>query len=163
FREQHGYELIVRPSGDVGSLSAKLGLTKENPSGDAAFGIDNTFASRVLEEDVFAPHEHPLPPGAEAYELAEGADRLTPVDVGHVCVNVDDTWFAEEGVKPPRTLADLTKPAYRNLMVLPAASTSSVGMAFLLSTVAAYGDEWPAYWESLLDNGARIVDGWSDA
>jgi thiamine transport system substrate-binding protein len=163
FREQHGMELIVRASGDAGALSAKLGLTKENPAGDVAFGIDNTFASRVLDEEVFAPFDPPLPAGAEVYDLPEGADRLTPVDVGHVCVNVDDTWFAAHDVKPPRTLQDLAKPAYRDLMVVPAASTSSPGMAFLLTTVAAFGEGWEDYWRSLLDNGLKVVDGWSDA
>ncbi|WP_110180501.1 thiamine ABC transporter substrate-binding protein [Nocardioides solisilvae] len=163
FREEHGMELIVRKSGDAGALSAKLGLTKESPTGDAAFGIDNTFASRVLDEGVFAPSDPTLPPGAEAYALAEGGDRLFPVDVGHVCVNVDDTWFAEEGVRPPRTLEDLAEPAYEDLLVVPAASTSSVGMAFLLTTVAAFGDDWRDYWQSLLDNGLKVVDGWSDA
>jgi thiamine transport system substrate-binding protein len=163
FRTEYGHELVVRASGDAGALSAKLALTKENPTGDAAFGIDNTFASRVLEEGVFAPYDPPVQPGTERYELAEGSDRLTPVDAAAVCVNIDDTWFAEQDVAPPRTLEDLTKPAYRDLMVVPAASTSSPGMAFLLTTVAAYGDEWPAYWSDLLDNGLKVVDGWSDA
>ena len=36
-------------------------------------------------------------------------------------------------------------------------------MAFLLTTVAEYGDDWPDYWERLLANGTEIVDGWSDA
>ncbi|WP_185994486.1 thiamine ABC transporter substrate-binding protein [Nocardioides campestrisoli] len=163
FAEQTGQELIVRASGDAGALSAKLALTKENPTGDVAFGIDNTFASRVLDEGVFAPVEVELPPGAEEYALADGADRLVPVDVGHVCLNIDDTWFDKNEVKPPRTLQDLTKPAYEDLTVVPAASTSSPGMAFLLSTVAAFGDEWPDYWQELLDNGLKVVDGWSDA
>ena len=36
-------------------------------------------------------------------------------------------------------------------------------MAFLLTTIAAYGDDWPDYWEDLMDNGAKLTDGWSDA
>ena len=39
-----------------------------------------------------------------------------------------------------RTLDDLTKPAYRGLFVTPGASTSSPGLAFLLATIAKYGD-----------------------
>ena len=55
------------------------------------------------------------------------------------------------------------KPAYRDLFVTPGAATSSPGMAFLLATVAAYGDEWPDYWTELMANDTKLTDGWSDA
>ena len=45
----------------------------------------------------------------------------------------------------------------------PGASSSSPGLAFLLATVAKYGDAWPAYWEKLMANGTKITSGWSDA
>lgn len=163
FEQESGIDLVTRAAGDGGTLTAKLSLTKDNPTGDVAFGVDNTFASRPLDEGVFAPYEPTLPPGAEHYALDDGADMLTPIDVGHVCVNIDTTWFEKESITPPSTLADLADPTYQDLMVTPGASTSSVGMAFLLSTIAEYGDEWPSYWEDLLDNGAKVVDGWEDA
>ena len=80
-----------------------------------------------------------------------------------MCVNVDTAWFDAEGIAPPQTLADLTDPAYADLMVTPGASTSSPGMAFFLATVAEYGDGWQDYWTDLLANGAKVVDGWEDA
>jgi thiamine transport system substrate-binding protein len=167
FEQESGIDLVTRAAGDGGTLTAKLSLTKDDPTGDVAFGIDNTFASRPLDEGVFATYEPTLPAGAEEYALDEGADRLTPIDVGHVCVNVDKTWFEQQDMEPPATLADLLDPTYRDLMVTPGASTSSVGMAFLLSTIAEYGDAegagWQDYWASLLDNGAKVVDGWEDA
>ena len=58
------------------------------------------------------------------YVLDEGGDRLTPVDNGNVCVNVDTTWFEREGIEPPETLDDLTDPAYEDLFVTPGASTA---------------------------------------
>ena len=163
FEEETGFTLTTRAAGDAGTLSTKLALTAGDPTGDVAFGVDTTFASRTIDEDVFDTYEPTLPEGAEDYALPEGADRLTPVDVGHVCVNVDTTWFAEKDLAPPASLEDLTEPAYQGLFVTPGASTSSPGMAFLLSTIAEYGDDWPAYWERLLANGARVVEGWSDA
>jgi thiamine transport system substrate-binding protein len=163
FERESGYDLVPRATGDAGELTAKLSLTADNPVGDVAFGVDNTFASRPLDEGVFAAYEPELPPGAEQYALPEGAGRLAPIDVAHVCVNVDTAWFREEGIEPPSTLADLTDPTYRGLFVTPAASTSSPGMAFLLSTIAEHGDDWQRYWEDLVANDVRIVDGWSDA
>jgi thiamine transport system substrate-binding protein len=165
FRTEYGYDLEVRAAGDAGTLATKLSLTADNPTGDVAFGIDNTFASRPLAEGAFAEYaDGPIPPGAEEYALPEGTDRLKPIDVSHVCVNVDTAWFRDEGLAPPRTLDDLTEPAYRGLFVTPAASTSSPGMAFLLSTIAEYGvDGWQDYWADLMANDTLLVDGWSDA
>ena len=164
FEADTGYELVIRAAGDAGALTNKLVLTKDNPIGDAAFGVDNTFGSRAVEEGVFAPYDARLPEGAEEHRLPGDDDRvLTPVDTGNVCVNVDDGWFSEQGLAPPSTLEDLTRPAYRDLFVLPGATTSSPGLAFLLATIAEYGDEWPDYWERLMANGAKLTQGWSDA
>ncbi len=99
----------------------------------------------------------------EEYAHADGGDRHVPIDSASVCVNVDTAWFDAEGIEPPQTLADLTDPAYADLLVTPGASTSSPGMAFFLATVAEHGDDWPAYWSDLLANGAKVVDGWEDA
>jgi thiamine transport system substrate-binding protein len=167
FERDSGYDLVVRASGDAGTLTNKLVLSQGNPQGDVAFGVDNTFASRALDNDVFAPYAAELPVGAEAYVLPgdDGADggRLTPVDNGNVCVNVDTTWFTAEGLAPPESLDDLIDPAYEDLFVLPGAASSSTGLAFLLATIAEYGDDWPAYWTRLMDNGAKLTAGWSDA
>lgn len=164
FEEQSGYELVVRASGDAGSLTNKLVLTQDDSTGDVAFGVDNTFASRALEEGVFEGYEHPTPAGVSDFELpGDDEHALTPVDNGNVCVNVDDTWFEAEGIAPPETLDDLTDPTYEDLFVLPSAATSSPGLAFLLTTIAAKGDAWPDYWADLMDNGALLTSGWSEA
>ncbi len=164
FESETGIDLETRSAGDGGTLTARLSLTKDNPTGDVAFGVDNTFASRPLDEGVFATYAADLPAGADEYVLDEGGDRLTPVDVGNVCVNVDTTWFEREGIEPPQTLDDLVDPAYEDLFVTSGASTSSPGMAFLLSTIAEYGEDgWQDYWTDLLANGAKVVDGWEDA
>lgn len=165
FEEESGYTLEQRPLGDAGSMTNQLVLAAGTPPGDVAFGVDNTFASRALEADVFAPSRpDDLPAGVEGAVLPgddEGA--LTPVDDGNVCVNVDTGWFAERDLEPPSTLDDLVDPAYADLLAVPAATTSSPGLAFLLATVDEYGEDWPEYWERLVDNGAEITAGWEQA
>ncbi|MDH2414197.1 thiamine ABC transporter substrate-binding protein [Nocardioides sp. CER19] len=173
FEKKTGEKLVIRQSGDAGALTNKLVLTKDDPAGDVAFGVDNTFASRALGAGVFADYTPAdLPAGADAFDLpGDDGKKLTPVDNGNVCVNVDTTWFAAHHVAAPATLDDLTKPAYKNLFVTPGATTSSPGLAFLLATVAKYGDPstgsgqagWQAYWKKLLANGTKVVDGWEDA
>ena len=164
FEKESGYDLVVRTSGDAGQLTNKLVLTKDDPIGDVAFGVDNTFASRALDAGVFAPYSFDEPAGVSDYALpGDDQHALTPVDNGNVCVNVDDTWFRAHHLAPPTTLDDLTDPRYKDLFVLPGAATSSTGMAFLLATISAYGSGWRDYWSKLMDNGAEVTAGWSDA
>lgn len=164
FEVESGYDLQTRAAGDAGTLTTKLVLTKDHPTGDAAFGVDNTFASRAVDEGVFAEHGVELPPGADQYALeGAAADVLVPIDNGNVCVNVDDTWFSDHDLKPPASFEDLADPAYKGLFVTPSALSSSPGLAFLLATIAEYGEAWPDYWERLIDNDTLVVDGWEDA
>jgi thiamine transport system substrate-binding protein len=163
FEQESGYHLVVHASGDGGTLTNKLVLTLADPTGDVAFGVDNTFASRALDAGVFAKSDVPLPAGAQQYVVPGDDGRLAPIDNGNVCVNIDTGWFADHHLPAPGGLGDLVKPAYRGLTAVPGATTSSTGLAFLLATIARYGDGWPAWWTKLLDNGATITDGWSQA
>jgi thiamine transport system substrate-binding protein len=166
FEERSGLSVEVVRSGDAGALTNQLVLTADNPLGDAVFGIDTTFAGRAVEQEILAPHvPAELPPSAEEHRLEGGArELLTPVDWGDVCVNIDDTWFDDHGVAPPRTLDDLADPEYEGLFVTPAPNTSSPGFAFLLATISTYGEQgWQDYWARLVANDTRIVAGWSDA
>ena len=42
-------------------------------------------------------------------------------------------------------------------------ATSSPGLAFLLATIATFGDRWETYWRGLRANGVLVVDGWEEA
>jgi len=165
FTADTGITVKIATSGDGGTLTNKLVLTKDAPIADGVFGIDNTFASRAIEEGVFAQYAPLVAPASLAqYQVPDQSGSfLTPVDFGDVCVNIDDTWFAEKKLTPPATFEDLVDPAYKGLLVTPGASTSSPGLAFLLATIGTYGDDWKGYWEKLLDNDVLITSGWSDA
>ena len=166
FTRKTGITVKILKNGDAGTLTNKLVLTKCRPVADGVFGIDNTFASRAIDEgvlDKYTPAERPS--GADRFDLSgDEGGYLTPVDFGDVCVNIDDTWFAKKGITPPKTLDDLTQPTYKGLFVTPGATSSSPGLAFLLATIAAYGEDgWQGYWHKLLDNDVKIDAGWTDA
>ncbi len=163
FEKSSGLEVTVLAQGDAGAMVNQLLLTGRNPLGDVVFGIDNTFASRALAAGILAPYTSAAAAGG-ADRFSIGDDRLTAVDYGDVCVNVDHQWFAAKGLAEPTTFEDLTKPEYQNLLVTPSAATSSPGLAFLLGTVAHFGqDGWQAYWTSLKNNGVKVTGGWTDA
>ncbi|QHT57778.1 thiamine ABC transporter substrate-binding protein [Cellulomonas sp. H30R-01] len=165
FEEESGLTVEVVQPGDAGALVNQLVLTKDAPLGDLVFGVDNTFASRAIDEGVVEPYTSSAPAAEDAAQYAvDGSEALTAVDFGDVCLNVDHAWFTEHGVAEPASLDDLTKPEYKDLLVVPSAVTSSPGLAFLLATVGAKGaDGWQDYWTALVANGLQVSEGWSDA
>nr|QED93128.1 sugar-binding lipoprotein [Streptomyces sp.] len=165
FEKSSGYKVDVLKDGDAGAAVNKAILSKDNPQGDVFFGVDNTLLSRALDNDLFQSYEakgsdQVLP----QFRVDQDKHRVTPVDSGDICVNYDKKYFADKKLAPPKSFADLTKPAYKNLLVTENAATSSPGLGFLLGTAAEYGDDgWQGYWKKLKDNGVKVVDGWEQA
>ncbi|CAM3932071.1 thiamine ABC transporter substrate binding subunit [Kibdelosporangium persicum] len=159
FQKNSGITVEVRKSGDAGALTNQLVLTKANPIGDIAFGVDSTFASRALNENVFQPYQSP--DANKRYQL-DDTNRLTAVDIGDVCVNVHTTGL--KGVPEPTTFEDLADPKYKDMLVVESPATSSPGLAFLLGTILHFGaDGWQDYWTRLKANGVKVVSGWEEA
>lgn len=164
FTDRTGIGVDIVRGGDAGTLVTKAVLASGNPEADVLWGLDNTLMSRALAADVFLPylsvHREDLEPTAR--DLSPNG-AVTPVDSGDVCINYDKEWFAERNVSPPLTLQALTSSTYRNLLVVPNAVSSSPGLAFLLASIAEFGDAWPDWWQALRDNNVLIVESWSDA
>ncbi len=164
FTESTGISVDVVPLGDTGTLVNQAILTRDNPQGDVLFGIDNTFLSRALDADLFLEHRSPRLEFVDpAYDL-DPEGRVTPVDVGDVCLNHDRGWFEEQGLDVPTDLADLTDPAYRGLLAVQNPATSSPGLAFMLATIERFGEDgWLDFWTALRANDVVVTDGWSEA
>ncbi|HWM01508.1 MAG TPA: thiamine ABC transporter substrate-binding protein [Actinophytocola sp.] len=164
FHEDTGITVDVRKVGDAGALTNQLVLTKDSPIGDLAFGVDTTFASRALDEKVFAEYRSPAAEQVPAEYAVDDTGRLTAVDIGDVCLNVDPAALAAKGLPEPVRYADLTDPRYKDLLVVANPATSSPGLAFLLGTIAFFGEDgWQGYWQRLKANGVQVVSGWEEA
>ena len=145
FEQSSGFELEIIRAGDAGSLTNRLVLTKGSPIADVVFGIDNTFRG-IADEN----------------QIIEG--NLIEVAFGDVCFNYDRVWFEENDKIPPTSWKDLTKPEFRDLTVVTNPLSSSPGLAFLATTVSAFGvDGFEAFWEKLRANGVKVASGWDDA
>jgi len=163
FEEAHNAEVVLLQSGDAGAVLNKAVLTKDAPLADLLFGVDNTFLSRALEADIFEPYESPLLKEIpEAFKL-DASHRALPVDYGDVCINYDKAYFTDNNLAVPESLEDLTRPEYKGLLVVENPATSSTGLAFLLATVAHYGDSFSEFWQALKDNDVAVADGWETA
>ena len=161
FEQQHKVTLQIAKAGDAGEMVNKLILTRARPIADVAFGLDNTLLLRAQGAGVIEAYTGPAAQRAAAVELGAG---VVPVDYGYVNLNIDKAWFASKGLALPTSLADLAKPAYAKLLVVPNPATSSPGQAFLLATIAGLGEaaafDW---WAQMRANGVKVVKGWSEA
>ncbi len=164
FEQANNVKLTFLKSGDTGAALNKAILSKETPLADVFFGVDNTFLSRALDAGIFEPYASPLLAQIPAEFKLDPQNRALPVDFGDVCINFDKAWFNENNLPAPASLDDLLKPEYEGLLVVENPATSSPGLAFLLATIAKYGDPgYLEYWKTLKANGVVVVDGWETA
>lgn len=165
FTAETGIEVEVVISGDTGTMVSSAALTAGNPEADVIWGIDNTFLSRAIDADVFEPYEanglDDLP--SELTEMVPGFEA-TPVDFGDVCLNYDIEALDRSNLAPPTSFNDLLLPDYAGRLVVQNPGMSSPGLAFLLATIAAYGDAgWEEYWRALRANDVKVANGWTEA
>jgi thiamine transport system substrate-binding protein len=162
FEQESGLTLRILQAGDANETLNRALLTAGDPQADVIFGIDDSVLSRALEGDLLEEYSSPALPALGA-DFTAPDPHVTPIDHGEVCLNVDRAWFAGRGIPPPRSFQDLVLDRYRNLLVVENPATSSPGLAFLLATIATYGDRWEVFWRGLRANGVLVVDGWSEA
>ncbi|MFN0153325.1 MAG: thiamine ABC transporter substrate binding subunit [Gaiella sp.] len=164
FEEESGLTVRVLQGGDTGAMTNTALLTAGDPQGDVIFGIDDNLVSRVVTGELLDDY---VSGELEAVDPAfpSRAGQLTPIDHGEVCLNADRSAFGGNGLPPlPVTLDDLTDPQYKGMLVVENPATSSPGLAFLLATVARFGEKgYLEYWRRLVTNDVLVVDGWEEA
>ncbi|HLU83667.1 MAG TPA: thiamine ABC transporter substrate-binding protein [Trueperaceae bacterium] len=175
FTAATGIEVVFLAAGDAGEVVNRAILTKARPLGDLLYGIDDSLLERARGEDIFESYVSPeLTRVPDALHLG---NLVTPVDVGYVVPNVDLAWFLDHDVAVPTSLDELADPLYARLTAVQNPASSSPGMAFLLATVARFGDpaaglagsedsgfeDWLDFWAAMRANGVLVTDGWTDA
>ena len=144
FDKTTGYNLKLIQAGDVGALTNRLILSKNNPFADVVFGIDNTFSTL-----------------ANTHHIIQGS--LIPTDFGDVCFNYDKYWFAAHKIPVPTSIDQLTLAPYKGLSVVENPNFDSTGLSFLAATVGKFGNNWPKYWQALKSNGVKVDNSWQAA
>ncbi len=164
FEEAQQATVEVLKSGDAGSLVNKAILAGETPLAAVLYGVDNAFLSRALDNELFEPYVPLALTGVPAEFQLDKTGHAAPVDYGDVCLNYDKAYFVERSLTLPQTLEDLAKPEYQGLLVIENPATSSPGLAFLLATIAHFGEDgYLDYWSSLRANDVKVVESWSTA
>lgn len=164
FEADNNVKLQFIKSGDTGTALNKAILAKDNPFADVFYGVDNTFLSRALTEDIFTPYDSPVLVDIPDQFKVDPQNRALPVDWGDVCVDYDKVYLAQHNLPAPQNLEDLLKPEYRSLMVVENPAISSPGLAFLLATIGHFGaDNYLNYWKGLMANDVLVVNDWDTA
>ncbi len=170
FETQNKVSLVFLKSGDTGTMLNRAVLTKDSPQADVLYGVDNTFLSRAIEEYIFEPYTSPLLVNVSEDFKENLAGKVTPINFGDVCINYDRQFFSSHNLAIPQTLDDLLKSEYGTsesgapLLVVENPATSSPGLAFLLATIAEYGEEgYLEFWRGLKNNGVVVVNDWDTA
>jgi len=163
FEAETGIEVEVLAGGDAGSVVNQAVLTTDNPIADVLFGIDDTFLSRALEEEIFVTHESEhIDTVPDTFRDPE--NRVTPIDYGDVCFNYDKAFFADSDVDVPDDLDDLATSEFAGLVTVEHPATSSPGLAFMLATIDRYGEDgWLDWWARMDEAGINIVSDWDTA
>lgn len=153
--------------GDTGTMVNQSILSKNNPLGDVMYGVDNTFLTRALQADLFLSYEPDALQDVPVDFVLDDLYRVVPIDYGDVCINYDVDFFSSNNIRLPESLQDLTSPDFESLLVVENPATSSPGLAFLLATVNAFGEEgdytYIDYWTELLANDVLVVESWTEA
>jgi thiamine transport system substrate-binding protein len=164
FEAENNVTVSFIRSGDTGTALNQAILSKENPLADVFYGVDNAFLTRALEEEIFTPYESPLLDEIPDQFKLDSTFMALPVDYGDVCINYDKTYFTDNDLPLPQTLQDLLEPQYEGLLVTENPATSSPGLAFLMATIAEFGEAgYLAYWQALAENGLVVVNDWETA
>jgi thiamine transport system substrate-binding protein len=164
FEKRENIKLAFVKGGDAAAMTNRLVLTAQNPIADAVYGIDNTLLSRALNAGILESYRPKVAASLEKNTLLDSKWRISPVNYGYVALNYDLAWFEKNKLALPKTLEDLTKPAYQGLLVVQNPATSSPGLAFLLATIKHFGEAKAfAFWAALQKNNLKVTSGWETA
>ena len=167
FEEANNAKVIIQKAGSSGAVLNRAILEKGNPSGDVLYGIDNTYLSRGLREDIFVVYESDLLKNVPDHLVLDKTFHVSPVDFGYVNLNYHKEYLEQHDLTPPSSLEELTQPQWKGRLVVENPSTSSPGLAFLIATVSYFGEDddydYLDFWKDLRANDLLVKDGWSAA
>lgn len=158
FEQANDAKVVLIKAGSSNEMLNKLILSKANPIADAVYGLDNANIGKASQNGILSPHQ------PRSVKTVAGLPGALAVNYAYVTLNYDKKWFEQKGLPLPKSLQDLTKPEYKDLLVVPNPATSSPGLGFLMANIAGMGEgnafKW---WADMRKNGVKVTKSWSDA
>ncbi len=143
----------------TGIITAKLLAEKNNPQADVVWGLAATSLMLLKEEGMLEGYS---PKGVELLDKkfrdADSPTSWTGMDawVASICFNTVEGEKA--GLPAPTSWKDLTKPVYKNHIIMPNPNSSGTGFLDVSSWLQLFGeDEGWKFMDSLHENIARYT------
>lgn len=145
---------VVRDS--TGIIAARLLAERERPVADVVWGLAASHLLLLERENLFAPY---APKGLERIEprFRDNADppRWVGIDAYMTGIVVNTIEAKKKNLPIPTSYADLVKPVYRGMLVMPNPASSGTGFLTVSAFLQVFGEEkgWD-YMEKLHANMA---------
>jgi len=162
-----GVEVVFIAPGSAGEALARViaELAAGGTDADVLVGISDTQLPRAIDRGVFLKLDRSLLPNLAKVPAQLDFDdtgHVVPFDHGYVTIIYDSRVLSTDDL--PQSLEELTDPRFRGKLIAIDPRTSSVGHAFLMWTIAEYGDPgYLQFWERLLPSLLTVTGGWSAA
>ncbi|RGE22454.1 extracellular solute-binding protein [Leucobacter sp. wl10] len=149
FTELTGVQVEVF-AGETGKITAKLDAEWENPQADVVYVASWAPAAKYAADDRALAYE---PFGVSTVTPAWAGDGFTGRDGSALALVVN----TNAAPSIPSDWADLTKPEFKNLVLMPDPRESGTARDLIAAMVAAWGEErtWKLF-DGLFANGMTV-------
>ncbi|GAK59272.1 bacterial extracellular solute-binding protein, putative [Candidatus Vecturithrix granuli] len=160
FEQTNNCKITLIAVGDAGQVMNRVILEKDYPQADIVVGIDNNYLAKAIDYGILEPYRSKNIDLIPEDLILDPSFHLTPFEYGFIAFVYD----TEAIQAPPESLEAFTDPQWKEKIILEDPRTSSPGAAFLLWTIAAFGeDRYLDYWERLKPSILTVTKGWDTA
>lgn len=154
FKEKTGIDIKFQP---IDGLISRMKLEKRRPKADIVMGLTDINYLQAKNNDLIKKYKPKNANNIKNEKYIIDKDwYVTPIDYGMLALN-----YNYENLKENlKTFDDLKKYKKELLVQDPRSFT---GEAFMLWTIAVYGDKWLDFWKSLKPSILTTSSGWSDS
>jgi thiamine transport system substrate-binding protein len=158
FENMYDVDVKVMKLGDAGNVLSRIKLEKRNPKADVVIGLDQSLTVEAVKNDLLMPYKPLNASKIENQDIIFNQDfSVTPYDYGAIAIIYDP----ERLDTTPKSFEDLTE--MDKSLIIQDPRSSSTGQAFLLWTIAVYGDDWKEFWKELKPAILTVTTGWTDS
>jgi thiamine transport system substrate-binding protein len=158
FENMYSVDVKVVKLGDGGNVLSRIKLEKRNPKADVVIGLDQSLVVEAVKNDLLISYKPLNASKIENQDIVFNQNYfVTPYDYGAIAIIYDP----ERLDTTPKTFEDLTK--MDKSLIIQDPRSSSTGQAFLLWTIAIYGEDWKEFWKELKPAILTVTTGWTDS
>jgi len=137
FKKVHPEITVEAINLSTGPIAQRAIAEKANPQADVVWMVNDVALNQLKAAGVFEPYE---PKGAKLPEGFRDPDGFwTAHNATIMAMAVNTKLLQEKKLPRPATWEDLTRPVYKGMVTMPAATKSGTGYAIAVTMYDAYG------------------------